>query len=192
MQKHVIKHFFKKTIFSSSSLGDTVIIAISGISIKRRYILNYRIRISILSIRVHADQEHVRPTTHSNLTDLDSFWQRITIRGNKIHSGFKATAEEIVCLSRSHFISVPSVYSQNTSSKPSLSAIVDRAGGLKTTRHDETNYYVQRQRRFDRNECWLFLFFLFFFLFRSHRISFVRYFSLLSLNQKNILINICL
>ena len=112
MQKHVIKHFFKKTIFSSSSLGDTVIIAISGISIKRRYILNYRIRISILSIRVHADQEHVRPTTHSNLTDLDSFWQRITIRGNKIHSGFKTTAEEIVCLSRSHFISVLSVYSQ--------------------------------------------------------------------------------
>lgn len=123
--------------------------------------MNYRIRISILSIRVHANQEHVRPTTHSNLTDLDSFWQRITIRGNKIHSGFKATAEEIVCLSRSHFISVPSVYSQNTSSKPSLSAIVDRAGGLKTTRHDETNYYVQRQRRFDRNECWLFLFFFF-------------------------------
>lgn len=35
MQKHVIKHFFKK-IFSSS-LRDTVIIAISGISIKRRY-----------------------------------------------------------------------------------------------------------------------------------------------------------
>lgn len=102
-----------------------------------------------------------RSPTHSNLTDLDSFWQRITIRWNKIHSGFKATAEEIVCLSRSHFISVPSVYSQNTSSKPSLSAIVDRAGGLKTTRHDETNYYVQRQRRFDRNE----LFFSFFSFF---------------------------
>lgn len=52
----VIKHSFKK-ISSSSSFRDTVIIAISSVYRSNVDILNYRIRISI---RVHANQEHVR------------------------------------------------------------------------------------------------------------------------------------